>query len=246
MINIGIIGAGHMGSAMIAGWLQSETIKVHVMCRQPLTLPVKYYSETEYQDFIDAVDIIFIAVKPKDWTNLAQHLHTEKLKVSLMAGVLLADLTLSDNNWARIMPNLPVSKGLGCIAIYHNLVSHDELLEQALKPLGNCIMLSEEQQINSFTALAGSGPAWIWHYASIWQNTAVKLGFDKTTAREIVLSTIAGALAISSDKEFIDLCQQVASKGGTTEAGLAQLAQGQNLEQAILAARDKANELGQA
>ena len=235
-----------MGSAMIAGWIQSESIKVHVMSRKPLSLPVKHYQETEYNDFIDAVDIIFIAVKPKDWPKIAQHLHTDKLKVSLMAGVMLSDLTLTDNNWARIMPNLPVSKGLGCIAIYRNLVSHDKLLEQALKPLGSCILLSDEQQINSFTAIAGSGPAWLWHYASIWQDSAIKLGFDKSVAREIVLSTIAGALAISSDKEFIDLYQQVASKGGTTEAGLAQLEQGKNLEQAILAARDKANELGQA
>ena len=54
------------------------------------------------------------------------------------------------------------------------------------------------------------------------EKAAVKLGFDKKTAKTIVLQTFKGSinLLLKNDLNAYELVKTVATKGGTTEAGL--------------------------
>lgn len=246
LLRLGLIGAGHMGSAMIKGWLQAGFSNINVLDKSssPLNMPVQQFKIDEYNEFIDTSDLIFIAVRPNNWPEIANILTTDKPKISLMAGVSFKDLMQNSKNWARIMPNLPVAHGQGVIGLISKLVDDSQLLA-AIEPLGTIIRVESEQLLHGLTAVTGSGPAWLWHYANEWQQAAIKLGFSQETARKMVLATIQGSISITGDSEFQDLCNAVASVGGTTAAGLKQLQTTRDLKAAIFAADARSKELAQ-
>lgn len=246
MNNIGIIGNGHMGSAMLQGWQRDNKYKLHALVKNPGNLAISYYTETNVIDFFNVVDVIFIAVRPSSWLEIKPLLNTtNKLKVSLMAGINLAELSSSSGNWARIMPNLPVANGQGTIGFYSHETSAYKYLSDILSPLGLVVPLQRESLLSAFTAIAGSGPAWLWHYIDLWQEAAIELGFSQQEAQKIIQQTILGTINMTNFQAIKILYQNVASKGGTTEAGLKQLALGLDLKAAIHAANNKANELAQ-
>ena len=235
-----------MGTAMLKGWLQAGFSDINVLDKssKPLNMPVQQFKIDEYNQFIDASDLIFIAVRPNNWPEITSILTTDKPKISLMAGVSFKDLMQNSKNWARIMPNLPVAHGQGVIGLMSKLVDDSPLLA-AIEPLGTIIRVESEQLLHGLTAVTGSGPAWLWHYANEWQQAAIKLGFSPETAREMVLATIQGSISITGDSEFQDLCNAVASVGGTTAAGLKQLQTTRDLKAAIFAADARSKELAQ-
>lgn len=244
MTNIGIIGNGHMGTAMINGWLRHANFNIHALVKQQCNLPVTYYYQQDMANFIATVDMIFVAVRPSSWPELKPILQTNKLKISLMAGITLTELNKASSNWVRIMPNLPVMNGEGAIGLYSHETSCPQLLD-ALNALGAVIPLAEESQLLGFTAIAGSGPAWLWHYLDLWQQAALELGFESEQARQIVHQTIKGSLNMTGTDDPKMLCQAVASKGGTTASGLAELTAGKDIKAAIMAANERAKELAQ-
>jgi pyrroline-5-carboxylate reductase len=76
--------------------------------------------------------------------------------------------------------------------------------------------------------------------------TAQKLGFDKKSAQILAKNTKEGSLIYlnKSKLSLSELINKVASKGGTTEAGLCVLSQNRGLDEAILKAYERAKELG--
>lgn len=232
-----------MGSAMIKGW-ENSSFRLHVLeLNKPDNNVVQFYQVDEYQKFFENIDIVFIAVRPSAWPQVKLLLENNDLtKVSIMAGITLAQLSEVPGPWFRVMPNLPVEVGLGCLALF-GTANATNALESLLSKLGKVITLKQESDMHAFTALAGSGPAWLWHYASEWVKVAEKLGFDQSQAQTIVQQTIRGAATISEEKDFTKLCNSVASKGGTTESGLQFISLG--LEAAIMAAVQRSKELAQ-
>ena len=129
------------------------------------------------------------------------------------------------------------------IVLYHEGFKGIEAIKQILAPLGIIKDLKDEQLIAAITAVSGSGPAWLWHFIAQWIDSAVKVGFSGQQAQKIVYQTIAGTFSLGANSDPKPLYEQVASLGGTTEAGLRALHKANNLERAIFAAFNKANEL---
>ena len=75
------------------------------------------------------------------------------------------------------------------------------------------------------TALAGSGPAFVYRFIDALAQGAGALGLDPAQAGRLALATVEGAalLAACSEHAPAQLARRVASPGGTTEAGLAVL-----------------------
>jgi pyrroline-5-carboxylate reductase len=121
-------------------------------------------------------------------------------------------------------------------------------------------VVSDEKMINAATAVSGSGPAFFCAYIKEKINAATKreefikkladaavgLGFDQQEARVISEKTVDGTIAIleKNNLSTTKLIKMVASKGGTTEAGLAVLEKGGSVDEAIKAAVLRAEELG--
>jgi len=105
-----------------------------------------------------------------------------------------------------------------------------------------------EADMDALTAVAGSGPAYVFYLAEAMLDAARELGLSDGVARTMVTQTIAGAgaLLIASDEDPAQLRAQVTSPGGTTEAAIAQLTAADvaaQVRQAIRAARDRSREL---
>lgn len=232
-----------MGSAMIDGWLNSGFTNIHVLDKKSKSNLVNYYKPSDVKQFLASIDLLFVAVRPSSWPEIIPLIKDASItKVSIMAGVTLSQLEIVPGPWFRLMPNLPVSVGQGCLALYSNCAPSAELAK-VFAMLGQVITLAKESDMHAFTAIAGSGPAWLWHYMQEWIDAAVAQGFSQEQASAIVQKTIAGTIAITGLQSPKDLCAAVASKGGTTEQGLQVISEG--IMAAIAAATQRSKELGQ-
>jgi pyrroline-5-carboxylate reductase len=150
----------------------------------------------------------------------------------------------------RAMPNLPASvrRGVSAVALGAGARAADvEVAHALLGGVGETIEIPE-RQMDAFTAVAGSGPAYVFYLAEGMLHAAVRLGFDQEMAQRIVGATIEGAAAMlaASDHAPAELRARVTSKGGTTAAAMRILEDARTLETivtAIRAARDRGAEL---
>ena len=178
------------------------------------------------------VEIIFLAVKPQDFSYVAAqmvpHLHSESVIVSIMAGTPVKRISselLGQKNIIRAMPNLPITVGQGLICYFVDSAINSEVLseiESLLSACGSILRLDLEDKLNPITALSGSGPAYVYYIIEAAREVASEFGFNEDEADLIVNSTILGALEVLQQHTIspMELRQQVTSKGGTTEAAI--------------------------
>ena len=87
---------------------------------------------------------------------------------------------------------------------------------------GRSMFLKNENEIDMTTAISGSGPGFVFNLLDAMEKAAIKLGFKKQIARILVLETFKGSINLFSKSKMTaqQLVNTVATKGGTTEAGL--------------------------
>ena len=150
--------------------------------------------------------------------------------LSIAAGFTISKLSRYYPNIAiaRSMPNLTARINESITAINGNnqiTQKHIETIEELFNLVGKIIWLDKEDDIDKLTAIAGSGPGFMFHIFEAYIEAVEKLGLDYTQAKDIVLSLIVSSakLALNSQDSPTQLRQAVTSKNGTTEAGLKQL-----------------------
>jgi pyrroline-5-carboxylate reductase len=162
------------------------------------------------------------------------------------------------------MPNLPlkVGKGMSCICKGRFANNNDLFLTQSVFDKMGKTLVIDEAMMNAVTAVSGSGPGFFYHLVEGKKNedinlfnqeifipqltaAAKKLGFTAEQALLLAQTTGEGSIAVLEYTRSLpaQLKIQVASKGGTTEAGLAVLMSGGTLEQAVIAAKKRADEI---
>jgi pyrroline-5-carboxylate reductase len=130
----------------------------------------------------------------------------------------------------RAMPNRPALVGAGAAALYAPqgvAAEARQLAETVLAASGSTVWVPRETDLDLVTALSGSGPAYFFLLAEQLAVAAAALGLDAATAQLLAAQTLrgAGALAVGA-ATLAEQRAAVTSKGGTTEAALAALAQG--------------------
>ena len=72
------------------------------------------------------------------------------------------------------------------------------------------------------TAISGSGPGFVFNLIDAMEKAAISLGFKRYIARLLVIQTFKGSIDLLLKNEMTaqELVKAVATKGGTTEAGL--------------------------
>src|SRR5690606_39458255 len=117
-----------------------------------------------------------------------------------------------------------------------------------LAPLGMSERL-DESDFDLVTALAGSGPAFVYRFIDAMAGAAADLGLPPDKAGRLALATVDGAaaLAAASPHDPAELARRVASPGGVTQAGLDALDADDSLrlllEKTLRAARDRSAEM---
>ena len=91
-----------------------------------------------------------------------------------------------------------------------------------MEAVGMTLWVDGEDKLDRLTAISGSGPGYVFEIARSYVAAAKALGFSSTEARQLVLGTMAGTIAMaeSSDESLDALRTSVTSKAGTTAAGL--------------------------
>ncbi len=264
--NITIIGAGNMGASLLGGLIANEfpskqlTItdadpeKLHLMRKQFNVNTTENNSEA-----VATADVIILAVKPQAIATITHEfshvIQTKKpLVISVAAGIRVEDL----QNWlgghmpiVRCMPNTPALIRAGATALYANsfvTTQQHDLAETMLRAVGMVVWLQDEAQMDAVTALSGSGPAYFFLVIEAMQAAGEKLGLPEETARLLTLQTAVGSarMAMESDASAHELRQRVTSPGGTTEAALRILEEGQLSElfkNALNTAKNRSEEL---
>lgn len=130
------------------------------------------------------------------------------------------------------------------------MTGDEAFAERLFRGLGPVVIRTREDLMDAATAVAGSGPAYVFYLAEAMEEAATKLGFSPEDARRLVRQTIIGATAMmaeSSDSPA-DLRAMVTSKGGTTAAACEVLDSSlvrQAIVKAVEAAQARGRELGQ-
>ena len=84
------------------------------------------------------------------------------------------------------------------------------------------VRLEKESKIDTFTGIIGSGPAYFFYLLKIYEKKLLTLcNGNREEVNRIIVNLIKGVgLSIKDDKDLDALIMKVASKKGTTEAGL--------------------------
>ncbi len=203
-------------------------------------------------------ELVVWAVKPqsfKDAANACRPWTPHALHLSVAAGITSDSIAqwLATERVVRAMPNTPALVGQGMTGLYARpAVQPAERLrvQEVLAPTGQLLWLDQEQQLDTVTALSGSGPAYVFYFIEAMTQAGAAMGLPVTAAHQLAVTTFVGAsaLAQASNEPPEILRQRVTSKGGTTHAALTHLEATQvktHFIQAMQAAAQRAQELGQ-
>ena len=267
---VGFIGAGNMASSLIQGLINKGVAGSQIFAADidqdkldALAAECGIVASSAEQ-LAARADVIVLAVKPQVMQSVCEALATTlgaresaPLFVSIAAGISLASL----QQWlggspaiVRCMPNTPALVGKGATGLFANGEVNDtqrESASQLLEAVGVSVWVGGESDLDTVTAVSGSGPAYFFLFMEAMQDTAREMGMDEELARLLVLQTAAGAaeLAGQSKDSLAELRRKVTSPGGTTEQAILQFESGglrELVRKALLAARDKSVDLSRS
>lgn len=223
-MRITLIGLGTMGSA-IAKKLTRPGMHLTTLTKDE---KVKGSHIIDYSKPVASADIVIIAVKPQDVPELARqivsYLQKNTIIISIAAGITIQKLgtLLHAKKIIRTMPNLGLAVGQGIMAWKSSgLTPKDkEVSKKILDTICENFEVSLEQDINTVTAISGSGPAYFFYLAEQMMSSALKLGLKKEQAATLVRKTLLAAAELQTQGTYSELITKIASKKGTTEAAL--------------------------
>ncbi len=205
--------------------------------------------------FLDKVDLLIIAVKPKDametFAALQNKIPVPTLITYTVAGLKLANVEkfFPENKIVRIMPNVAVSVGESMTAytLNKNAVRDGETIKNFWSTLGRAVEV-EEKLMDAVTGLSGSGPAYAFLMIDALSDGGVAAGLSRAMAIELAAQTLLGAaqMVLQSGEHPDVLRDKVTSPAGTTIEGVRVMERGgvrSSLIEAVLAATEKSKSL---
>lgn len=262
---VAFIGAGNMAEALVRGLIESGTCARSQLCvADTLGERVRYFRDTygvcgadDNAAAVAGADVVVLAVKPQGIVGVLEALRgvlsPETLVVSIAAGIPASRIEQAlggSPRVVRIMPNTPSLVGAGAAGVAAGAHARDRDLDLA-ETLMSAVGIAErvaESDLDAVTALSGSGPAYVFYLVEALLGAADELELDDVVARRLAIATVEGAARLlrETGEDPAELRRRVTSKGGTTEAALAVLTEGEAariVQDALRAARDRSREL---
>lgn len=240
MTRIAVIGGGQMGEALIAGTIKGGLAPENIIvcennAERAFELTKRYdILAAEIDEAVESADYVFIAVRPKDvkavlqgLSEVAPNLDNELVVISIAAGIPTAFYENQLSAGApvvRVMPNTPMLVGEGVCAVSAGRYARPEHMEEVCRLLGEVGTVLEvpEADMDTVTALSGSGPAYFFLMVEAMVEAGVSMGLTRQVATQLTVGTISGSAKMLQDsgKSATQLREAVTSPGGTTAAGL--------------------------
>ncbi len=233
---IGFIGFGRMAKAIWAGIhlaqiYTSENVRIYVRDEAKRDDISRTFGLTTcfLKELLSTCDVLLFCIKPQEIRTFLDTMplvdSQGKTVISILAGTPLSvfEPYFPKSGLIRAMPNTParLQEGMTGLAYHVNVSEQQAHIARVL--FGCCGRWVEvaESQLNSVTALSGSGPAFMIEIANALAQAGQAEGLSFETSLELVAQTMIGAGKLlqqtPSPKKLI---QEVCSPKGTTEAGL--------------------------
>ena len=257
MSKIGFIGGGALAESIVRGicgkvFAPSDIFISEIRAARCEELINRYGVKASTDaDFVDAVDLLIVAVKPKDaektFAALQNKIPATTIITYTVAGLKLAAVEkfFLENKIVRIMPNVAVSVGESMTAytLNENAASIGETIKNFWSTLGRAVEV-EEKLMDAVTGLSGSGPAYAFLMIDALSDGGVAAGLPRAQAIELAAQTLLGAakMVLTSGEHPDVLRDKVTSPAGTTIEGVRVLERGgfrSALIEAVLAATEK-------
>jgi pyrroline-5-carboxylate reductase len=242
---LGIVGAGKMGEAILAGALAKglyapgEVILSVRSEKHRQELEQKYGVCATLDNKAIAADasVILLAVKPKAIVEvlgaMSGSLKPVALIISTAAGVPIEAIESRVPSFVgvvRAMPNMAVAVGEGMTALSRGKNVSDEgikLAEGLFGAVGGVVTLDEEH-MDAVTGLSGSGPAYIYIVIESLADGGVKMGLPRDVAIKLAAQTVLGAAktVLVTGEHPAKLKDQVTTPAGVTIDGILELEEG--------------------
>ena len=242
-MRIAIVGAGNLGGAVAAGLVFSGAVDVRdLRCvtrtaegagrlrARPGLADLDVTQDAAAA--VDGADVVMLGVKPyalvEVLRELAPALAPGVTIVSLAAGVRLADIVAAAPDGARVvrlMTNTPVQvrAAVSLVAAAPDVDGDTLSRVVALADAFGTTHVIDESLLDAATALAGSGPAYVFLLAELLRDAGAALGLDADAALAMTRGVLDGAarLLAASDGDPVVLRRAVTSPGGMTAAAVA-------------------------
>ncbi len=261
---VGFIGGGNMTRAIVAGLRQSRFPSEHIVISEPLAAQRELLGRefegsvitADNDEVVRIADCVVLATKPQVLSQVCRALATttqakRPLVISIAAGVRSGDIDRwlgGDLSIVRVMPNQPALVRMGVSGMYANKHADADDVGRAteiLSAVGSVVMVDNETDIDTVTALSGTGPAYVYLLIDMMMRAGVELGLEEDAAERLAIETARGAAQLASEETetMQELISRVRSPGGTTMAAFESL-ETDNVRdvftRAITAARDRA------
>ncbi len=229
MRHLVIVGSGVMGSILFS-LVQHIRPKIRITICTRDTKGARHLARagalvTNKSEVLHEADIIILAVKPKDFVASDFVAKPSALVISVMAGVSITAIRkkLGVSQVARIMTNTAAEFGKGYAVWTAPKCTQAELafVRALCISCGKERKVEDEADIDRATIILGSGPAFLLRAFEDFTAAARSLGISEDEAKNMSESVLEALYALSTrERDTKALISRIASKGGTTEAGL--------------------------
>ena len=255
-----IIGGGNMGTAIVgglvnSGWKADSIVVVELDASKRAALEQEFGVRTS--NSVVTGDGALIAVKPGDVTDVCAQVSALGIPraLSIAAGISVDALQSAAGDGAvmlRAMPNTPALVREGVSALCGSARCSEEdfaWAESVLTSVGVVVRVPEDQ-MDAVTAVAGSGPGYVFLVAEALLDAARNQGLPDAVANILVRQLFRGSgiLLAESSESPATLRERVTSPNGTTAAGLGVFEDGglrELVNNAVRAAARRSKEMGQ-
>jgi pyrroline-5-carboxylate reductase len=269
-IQIGLVGAGRMATALARGFIDADVVSADSILASDPSEAARNAFARETRQIVDVcddnatvvknADVVLLAVKPQQMMDVLAGIHdaigSKALVVSIAAGITLERLASGlppGQRIVRVMPNTPclIGRGASCFSLGPHAARSDAETVHALFSAVGAAFEVPETLLDAVTGLSGSGPAFVYSMIEALAEGGAAAGLPPKLAAELAAHTAAGAagMVLETGEAPAELRDRVTSPGGTTQAGLAVLAERgfrDAIVEAVAGAARRSAELGRS
>ena len=235
-IRLGFIGGGKLAGSVIRGLVRAKycapsailVSEPHEETRRKLEEELGIIGTAENAEVAEKAEIILVAVKPGVLLAMLGEIAPQlerKLVVSLAAGVRVQSMEkVAAAHFMRAMTNTPsaVCRAATALARGGRTTNSELSIARELFSAIGAVVEVTEDQIDAVTALAGSGPAFVYTVIEALARGGEKMGLAWDVALTLATQTVLGAAQLAAESKLSpeELRKMVVTPGGTTAAGL--------------------------
>ncbi|MFJ7803922.1 pyrroline-5-carboxylate reductase [Bacillus cereus] len=232
---IGFIGCGNMGIAMIGGMIKKNIVSPdQIICSDLNVINLKNASNeygititTNNNEVANSADILILSIKPDLYSSIINQIK-DQIKNDVIVVTIAAGKSIksTENEFGRklkvvrVMPNTPALVGEGMSALCFNEMVTEKDIKEVLN-IFNIFGQTEvinEKLMDVVTSISGSSPAYVYMFIEAMADAAVLGGMPRKQAYKFAAQAVLGSakMVLETGIHPGELKDMVCSPGGTT------------------------------